>query len=106
MNGGEGLGEALVERTLALRHDVEPGWQPAARLAVEDQEPSPGRGHQHDVERVGERGFGERGGLLVGERRHEARLDPAGHRLLRDDEQGGIRPLRRGGHRVSTPLMS
>ena len=64
------------------------------------------------MQRVGQRGLGECGGLLGRARRHEAGLDPSGQRLLGDDEQGGVRfrgrimrPVRRG-HLASTWLMS
>ena len=109
-NRGERAGQPLVEAAAALRHDVEPGRQPRPRLAVEDQHPPPRRGREHGVQRVGQRGLGQRGGLPGRARRHEAGLDPSGPRLLGDDEQGGVRgravrPVRCG-HLASTRLMS
>ena len=88
---GERAGQPLVEAAAALRHDVEPGRQPRPRLAVEDQHPPPRGGREHGVQRVGQRGLGQRGGLPGRARRHQAGLDPSGPRLLGDDEQGGVR---------------
>ena len=86
---GEGAGQALVEAAAALRHDVEPGRQPRSGLTVEHQHPAPRWRREHGVQRVGQRGLGQGGGLPGRARRHEAGLDPSGHRLLGDDEQGG-----------------
>ena len=112
MYRGEGAGQALIEAVAALGHDVEPGRQPRSRLTVEHQHPAARWRGEHGVQGVGQRGLGQGGGLPGGARRHEAGLDPSGHRLLGDDEQGGARSRRRRaapgwrGHLASTRLMS
>jgi len=94
--------EALIERAVALRQDVEATGQPRTGFAIEDKRPPPRGGEQRGAQRVGESGLGEPGCLLVRARRHQARFHPPGHRLLRDDQQGGDWSV----HRASTPLMS
>jgi hypothetical protein len=88
---GEGGREALRQAVAALGDDLELRGDPRAGLAVEDDDPAPGAARgEHGGERVLDRGRGQPRGLLGRARRSQARLDPAGDRLLGDhDERRG-----------------
>jgi hypothetical protein len=94
--GGERGRDARVEAAAGLRRDADAladarFRQPGARLAVEEEEQVVRRAGARGVQRVGERGLGQPGGLVRGERRAQPGLDPSGHRCLRQDDQGAHR---------------
>jgi hypothetical protein len=97
-----GGGDALVEPAAALRDHVEAVWQPGPGLTGQGEDPADDPGAAYRFQRVGEGGLGQLGGLAGSERRRQPGLDPAGDRLLGQDEH-----LRREiAHDASTLRMS
>ncbi len=81
-NGGEGGGEADVQRPRLLCEHLEAAGVDEVGIAVEQEQPPGRRCGAHGVEHVGERGSGEPGRFVWQVRRAEAGLDPARNRCL------------------------
>src|SRR6266542_2846013 len=91
------VGQPLVQTAAALRHDAPSGRHPV--LSTEDGGTADGRRGAEHVDGVAQRGIGDGGRLGWRAGRAEPRLDPPGHRRLRDEQELDV-------HRASTFAMS